>query len=394
MFDLLKGRGYRELNSRDALIYLFNMLSFVGLNPTAHCRLLYYFYGSIITLFVVVLSPLIFNIGWIRDRNVLSIMEILNCVQAALNVIGVPIKSIALMLCLDRIHSVEPLLLKLDAHYSKWDDMLRIRQCAIMGNRLVFSYIVPYMMYETLTVVSAVLGGHAPLTLWLPYVDWHRSSREYWLQVCFDAITLFYLLCHQIINDSYPAVYIYIVRTHVQLLERRVSRLGYVPQKSEHENCQELQECIVTHQEILRLVHTIQPIISITMFVQFIIAAAIMSITMINIFIFADLATRLASFVYLICVVLQTAPSCHQASYLQGDCEKLSSSIFHCNWIAQDKQFKKLLIYFLQRSQADMPLIALKMLPINLATNVSIAKFSFSLYTFIQKMGLGAHLND
>ncbi|XP_039961512.1 odorant receptor 7a-like [Bactrocera neohumeralis] len=391
MFDLVKGRGRSVFASRDAVIYLFNTFRFVGLNPPPHCRLLYYFYGSIITLFAVLLSPLIFNVGWIRDRNILSVMEILNCVQAALNVIGVPIKSITLALSLGRLRSVEPLLSKLDARYTEPEDLAKIRACAITGNRIVFGYIISYMMYETLTVVTALLGGHAPLTLYIPFVDWHRSSWEYWLQASFDGAMLFFLLFHQILNDSYPAVYIYIIRTQVQLLANRVRRLG-TTNKSQEETYHELQDCIITHQEILRLVSVVEPIMSLTLFVQFFIAAAILGTTMINIFIFADFATRIASGTYMFCVLLQTFPTCFYATHLQSDCEQLSMSIFHCNWLSQGKRFNTMLLYFLHRSQADIPLFALKLVPINLSTNVSIAKFSFTLYTFIQKMGVGKNL--
>ncbi|XP_004520908.2 odorant receptor 7a-like [Ceratitis capitata] len=393
MFDLLKGRGRSVFASRDAVIYLFNIFRFLGLNPPPQCRFLYFFYGSIITLFAVLLSPFIFNVGWIRDRHILSIMEILNCLQAALNVIGVPIKSITLALSLGRLRSAEPLLMKLDARYTDPEDVARIRGCAITGNRIVFGYIISYMMYETLTVVSALMGGHAPLTLWIPYVDWHRSAREYWLQVSFDAAMLFFLLFHQILNDSYPAVYIYIIRTQVQLLTNRVRRLG-TGGSSRDDAYHELQDCIITHQEILNLVGVVEPIISATMFVQFFIAAAILGTTMINIFIFADFATRIASVTYLFCVLLQTSPTCYYATHLQSDCERLSMSIFHSNWLAQGKRFNQMLIYFLHRSQADIPFFALKLVPINLATSVSIAKFSFTLYTFIQKMGVGKNLKQ
>nr|XP_014095883.1 odorant receptor 7a-like [Bactrocera oleae] len=391
MFALVKGRGRSVFASRDAVIYLFNTFRFVGLSPPPRCRLLYYCYSSIITLLVVLLSPFIFNIGWIRDRNILSVMEILNCVQAALNVIGVPIKSITLALSLDRLRSVEPLLSKLDSRYTEPEDLAKIRSCAITGNRILFGYIISYMMYETLTVVSALLGGHAPLTLYIPYVDWHRSGWEYWLQVSFDGAMLFFLLFHQILNDSYPAVYIYIIRTQVQLLANRVKRLG-TANKSQEETYLELQDCIITHQEILRLVSVVEPVISLTLFVQFFIAAAILGTTMINIFIFADFATRIASVTYMFCVLLQTSPTCYYATHLQSDCQQLSMSIFHCNWLAQGKRFNALLLYFLHRSQADIPLFALKLVPINLSTSVSIAKFSFTLYTFIQKMGVGKNL--
>ncbi|XP_053949279.1 odorant receptor 7a-like [Anastrepha ludens] len=393
MLELIRGRGRSVYASCNAVNYLNKVIRFVGITQPRQCRFLYFLYAGLISFFIL-LSPVIFNVGWIRDRNILSIREILNCVQASLNVLGVPIKSVTILLSVNRLRSVKPLLVALDARYSAAEDIAKIRRCVIIGNRIVFGYIFSYMTYVSLTVLTALVGGYAPLTLYIPYVDWHRSRWEYWLQVSFDTIALFLIISHQVINDSYSAVYIYIIRTQVQLLTNRVQRLGTAADKSADETYNELQECIITHQEILSLVRIVEPVISATLFVQFLIAAAIMSATLINILIFADTTSRIAALAYMYCVLLQTAPTCYYATYLQSDCEKLSMSIFHSNWMAQGKRFNKLLLYFLHRTQDNMPLMALKLFPIDLATNVSIAKFSFSLYTFIRKMGVGKHLNE
>lgn len=252
MFDLIKGRGRTVFASRDAVIYLFNSFRYLGINPPDKYRIPYFLYSAIITFFAVLFSPVIFNVGWLRDRNKLSVMEILTCVQASLNVMAVPLKCITLAMAQNRLRSIEPMANELDDYYRQPADKVKIKKCAVTGNRLVFGFAVSYLMYETLTVVSALVGGHAPLSLWIPHVDWHRSTWEYWLQVSFDAAVLFFLLYHQVLNDSYPAVYIYIIRTQVQLLAHRVENLGYDETKSDDENYKDLLECIVIHQKILK----------------------------------------------------------------------------------------------------------------------------------------------
>ncbi|XP_054730926.1 odorant receptor 7a-like [Anastrepha obliqua] len=391
MFDLIKKHGRPVFASRDAVIYLFNSFRYLGINPPNKYRIPYFFY-SFITCFIVLFSPVISNVGWLRDRNKLSVMEILTCVQASLNVLAIPIKSIALAMSKNRLRDIEPIVTELDKYYTRSEDRGKIRKCGITGNRLVFGFAVAYFTYEILTVVAALVGGHAPISFWIPNVDWHRSSWEYWLQVSYDIFIVLLLLYHQVLNDSYPAVYIYIIRTHIQLLAVRVERLGYDEKKSVDDNYKELLECIVIHQEILKVASIVEPIMSVTVFTQFIVAAAILGVTMINIFIFADLTTKIASTMYFFCVLLQTSPTCYHASYLLADCDELRLAIFKCNWVDQNKRFNNLLIYFLHRSQDSIPLFAMKLVPINLATNLSIAKFSFTLFTFIQEMGLGENL--
>ncbi|XP_036345661.1 odorant receptor 7a-like [Rhagoletis pomonella] len=394
MFDLLKGRGRSVFSSRDAVIYLFNIFRLVGVNPQPNFRILNFLYGGILTFAAVFYSPIMLTLSWMRYRDILSMTEILMCIQTNVNTFGLPFKSTMLILSLARLRSVEPLLTELDARYTEARDKAKIRSCAIIGNRIVFFYTLVYMTYAVSWMISAVLRGHPLFALWIPYVEWQRSTWEYWLQFSFDCTTALVILFHQVLNDCYPVVYINIIRTQVQLLANRVKRLGTVANKSQEDTNVELKECIITHQDILRLVGNVKPIISVTMFAQLLITATILAVTMINIFIFAKATSRVISIIYLVNVFLQISTTCYFASCLQTDCERLSMSIFHCNWVAQDKRFKKMLLYFLQCSQENIPLFAMKLVSIDLSVIVSIAKFSFTLYTFIQKMGIDRSLKN
>ncbi|XP_036332690.1 odorant receptor 7a-like [Rhagoletis pomonella] len=393
MFELIKGRGRNVFASSDAVIYLFNGFRYSGINPPDKYRKQYFFY-TILTFSLVIFSPVISNIGLVRDRNKLSVMEILNGLQASINIVALPIKRTVLTLAQKRLRSVEPILNKLDERYTRPEDKLKIRECAIMGNRLVLGFAVAFPMYYALSLVAALVDRHVPVSFWIPNVDWRRSLWEYWLQVGFDTSLGLFLIYQEVLSDSYPSVYIYIIRTQIQLLADRMERLGYDEEKSSDDNYNELLECIVMHQEILRIAEIVGSIISVTVFTQLLFTATILGITMINIAIFADLATKIAAIIYLLCVLMQTSPTCYHASFLLADCEKLCQAIFKCNWFAQNKRFNNLLIYFLHRSQQLIPFFGMKLVPINLATNLSIAKFSFTLFTFMEKMGLGENLKD
>jgi len=82
-----------------------------------------------------------------------------------------------------------------------------------------------------------------------------------------------------------------------------------------------MSEPVVSAQ--LHLLGCVSPVISRTIFVQFLITAAIMGTTMINIFIFANTNTKIASIIYLMAVTLQTAPCCYQATSLMLGCSRL-----------------------------------------------------------------------
>ncbi|XP_067635757.1 odorant receptor 7a-like [Eurosta solidaginis] len=388
MFDLIKGRGRAVFASSDAVIYLFNFYKFIGLNPPSKYRIPYFIYSAIITSFSALLIPVLFSVSLYNDLNVLSIMEILQYLAGLLNTLAIPVKTLTFLSNVKSLRSIDTILAKLDKYYTSPVDQIKIKRCAIFCNLLVFVFGVSYAMYMSATSFGALVTGRASYAFWIPYLDWRNSKLEYYVQFVFDFFVVFYALGHQLVYDTYPAIYIYITRTQIQLLARRVERLGYDEQKRQDQNVNELTECISVHQDILTFVNIYKPVVSITIFAQFFVTAAILSVNMINIVIFANLQTRIASCFYYFTVTLQTLPTCYQASQLEIDCEKLSLAIFHCNWGMQSKRFHNLLVYFLHRSQDLIPLTAMKLVPINLSTNLSIAKFSFSLYTFIQKMGL------
>lgn len=106
---------------------------------------------------------------------------------------------------------------------------------------------------------------------------------------------------------------------------------------------------------------------SITIFIQFMITAAILGTTLINILLFAtDFSSRVASCFYILAVVVEIFPLCYYSQCLMDDSDRLSQVLFHSNWMAQDASFRKMLIFFMQRSQQRMEFTAGKIFPITL----------------------------
>nr|UZH23363.1 odorant receptor 7a8 [Anastrepha ludens] len=391
MFELLTGHGVDNLRSSDAFIYLFKGYTIVGTNPPMDAGPLYYIWSAFLNTNAVIFSPFLCGVGYILKymQHTIETKQLLIGIQASLNVLGIPPKIIIMTLSLKRLRSMESTLALMDARYTKPEDLNLIRKSAIMGNRLVFAFGMAYFSYWLLTGASCLINGKAPLSLWIPFLDENRSNFDFCFQSTIDLFFMFFFLLYQVLNDSYGSVYICVIRAHLQLLVRRVQLLGRNVEMSSDDKIKELVDCIITHQQILRLLGVIEPIISKTMFTQFLIAASILCVTMINMFISDDLSTQVASGAYFMCVLLQISPCCYFASELMADSEKLPDAIFHCNWVEQDRCFRKMIIYFMHRSQLSIQLTAMKLFSINVATNVSIAKFSFTLFTFVKEMGIG-----
>ncbi|XP_034655033.1 odorant receptor 7a [Drosophila subobscura] len=392
------------MESRRALDNLFSCFYALGMQAPEDSRparsllwgRIYRCYGAVMYVWQLLAVPACFVISY-RYMGGMEITQVLTSLQVAIDAVILPAKIVALVGSLPLLRCAEIHMAELDGRCTEPEEFHRIGEAVRFCNRLVWFYQIAYAIYSASTFVCAFLLEQPPYALYLPGLDWQQSWRQFCIQAWIEFLIMSWTCLHQASDDVYAVIYLYVVRLHVQLLAGRVRRLGHDLRADElcqsperqAEQCEELQRCIVDHQTVLKLLGCVAPVISRTIFVQFLITAAIMGTTMINIFIFANTNTKIASIIYLLAVTLQTAPCCYQATSLNLDNEQLSLAIFQCQWLGQSVRFRKLLLFYLHRAQQPIALTAMKIFPINLATYLGIAKFSFSLYTLIKGMNLG-----
>lgn len=253
MFELITGRGIGIASSKDAFIYFFKGCTIVGLSPPKNSGLLYYMWSFSVNAICIIISPITGPVGFVIKylQNTITTVQFLSGLQAALNLIGLPVKCSTVTHALKRLRGIEPTLTIMDARYTRPEDVALIRKAALMGNRLVFFFGTSYFMYMLFTVIPPLINGKAPLSVWIPFFDEHQSRIHICVQIVYDLFIMFFVLFHQSLYDSYGSVYIYVISTHLQLLVRRVGRLGTDATKSQDDNMKELVDCVVTHQQIL-----------------------------------------------------------------------------------------------------------------------------------------------
>ncbi|KAH8420562.1 hypothetical protein KR009_011464 [Drosophila setifemur] len=398
---------HSQPESKEAFRNLFNCFYALGMQapdgslPTRSTawRRFYRIFSIIMYIWQLLVVPTCFVISY-RYMTGMEITQVLTSLQVAIDAVILPAKIVALAWNLPLLRKAERYLAQLDGRCRDAEDFHAIQEAVRLCNWLVWFYQICYAIYSSSTFVCAFLLGQPPYALYLPGLDWRHSQMQFCIQAWIEFIIMNWTCLHQASDDVYAVIYLYVVRLQLQLLTRRVRNLGRDAEESllaetqpderrQEEHCKELQKCIVDHQTLLKLLGCISPVISRTIFVQFLITAAIMGTTMINIFIFANTNTKIASIIYLMAVTLQTAPCCYQATSLMFDNQQLALAIFHCRWLGQSSRFRKMLLFYMHRAQQPITLTAMKLFPINLATYFSIAKFSFSLYTLIKGMNLG-----
>uniref|UniRef100_A0A5H2X9M7 Odorant receptor n=1 Tax=Bactrocera latifrons TaxID=174628 RepID=A0A5H2X9M7_BACLA len=394
MSKILRFRSAIVYKSRDALTYLFNIFTFVGTNPlenrSQRYYRLYYFYSFTVNFICCLFCPLSFHIGYIKLRHVLTNSQLLAAIQNAVQVSGIPIKILVITWYMKRLRHAFDILDELDVNYTRREDLAKIRECVRRCRKIVLIFCFPYYSFELSTIALGVVQNRAPLAAWVPFLNGQRAAWEYWTIVLWDAFVMFFLLCHQLGSDTYPPIFINIIRTHIQLLITRVNRLGRAGALTADEHYEELLGCIRTHVQIVSIAKIVAPVISVTLFTQF----ATTATTLLNWLGNVEYPENIISLAFFSCQLLQILPCCSSASQLIADCERLPDAIFHCNWVDQDRRFRRAILFFLQRTQNPIRFSCLKLFDVKLETSVAIGKFAFSLYTLIEETTVGTNTDN
>nr|QKN21234.1 odorant receptor [Bactrocera dorsalis] len=382
-----------EIKTNDSFTWLLRNWELTGiklLHPYKFLNLLHIVFSWIL----IVLSPISMGTVIFNTMGDTSMTVTLTSLQASLNALLLPFRTLVIAINFKRLRSVEQIFENLDQFYVREEERLEIKNCEKTCRSLFFTCSILYNIYGVSTWLVA-LFAHNHDIFWLIFIDWiPYQPLRHCLHFLSEVVMIHFLLQASVSSDTFPAIYIRALRTHIKLLTGRVSRLGTNSVFNDEQNFRELVACISSHQQILQVADIVGSIFSLTIFLQLAFGAAILCVCMLNIFIFADTMHKVTTIVYYLVVLMQTVPSCYQASMLEADCAKLPDAIFHCNWMDMDKRFRKLIIYFLHHTQTEITFTGVKLFRINLSTNLSIAKFSFTLYTFMNEMGFGKNVKE
>lgn len=129
---------------------------------------------------------------------------------------------------------------------------------------------------------------------------------------------------------------------------------------------------------VFSFVDCLRPVISGTIFVQFLVVGLVLGFTLINIVLFANLGSAIAALSFMAAVLLETTPFCVLCNYLTEDCYKLADALFQSNWIDNEKRYKKTLMYFLQKLQQPITFMAMNVFPISVGTNISVSTITYT----------------
>ncbi|KAH8377984.1 hypothetical protein KR093_008379 [Drosophila rubida] len=391
LFPRMRVRPLKEqLASRDAFIYLDRGMRVVGWMPPQHkCwRRVYALWSAVTTVVVMILLVLSLLVSYIKDLSSFTAGQFLTSISVAFNCFGSSIKASYTFAGMKRFHRAKQLLDRMDERCQRPEQRQQLHQNAAFCSRVYMCYQVMYSFYAASTFLAGAYSGRLPWKLYNPLIDWEASNFNFWLASFVEYVWMSSAVLQDQIADVYPIIYFLTLRTHLVMLKERLQRLRSDPQMSEDDNYAELINCIVDHRLIIEYCNTLKPVVSGTIFVQFLLCGVVIGLSIINIIFFSNFWTGLGILIFIFDLLLQTFPFCYICNLIITDCEQLTYCLFHSNWQSADRRYRTTFLYFLQNIQQPIVMTAGGVFIISLGTNITVAKLAFSVVTFVRQLNI------
>ena len=216
-------------------------------------RGLYVLWSFVINMFVTIYLPVGFVMSFMNlSGDQLEIGNLLTSVQVFINVLGCSIKIILMAFLLPKLLSCEPIIKRLDDRCHKPEELEAIKRFIKEGNRFVVLFAISYWSYSSSTCISAVTFHRLPYNIYNPLVD-HTQSNFHFLLAVFCEMLLLDIACfQQVVDDSYAVIYVSILRTHMNILLKRIQNMNDNVAITLDANFQELKMCIIDHKNIIK----------------------------------------------------------------------------------------------------------------------------------------------
>ncbi|XP_032294331.1 odorant receptor 42b [Drosophila virilis] len=391
LFPRLRMRAATEpVKSCDAFIYMDRGMQSIGWIPPKHHygRWIYFLWTVFTTVLGIILLDVSLLVSYFKELSTFSAGQFLTSLQVSFNCFGSSIKASYTFAGIKRFGLAKKLLDRLDERCNRVEEYEQLQRAVTRCNRFYMAYQTMYLMYTFSTFLSNAFSGRLPWKLYNPLFDWQTSTRNFWLAGLMEYFWMTIAVMQDLMADVYPVIYFLILRAHIGLLKQRLQRLRTDPTMSEEQNYEELIKCIDDHRVILEYCNTLRPIVSATIFIQFLLCGLVMGLSMINLLFFSNFVTGLGTAIFLFDLVLQTFPFCFICNMIMDDCEELANCLFHSNWLSADRRYKTTLRYFLHNVQKPIVLSAGGVFEISMSSNITVAKLAFSVVTFVKQLNI------
>ncbi|XP_017024931.1 putative odorant receptor 59c [Drosophila kikkawai] len=383
----------QPVTSLDACAYFYRFATFLGWMPPTEkgwLRWAYALWTGTTMLMGVVYLPLGLSLTYVVHFDRFTPMEFLTSLQVDLNCVGNVIKTCVTYSQMWRMRRMNELIAPLDERCRTPSQRLILHQMVARVNRIIIFFMYMYFAFSILTLFTSIAAGKAPWQLYNPFVDWMDGTWQLWVASILEFFVVGTGESQELMADTFPIVFISLFRGHLAILKDRIENLRKDEELSEEEHYEELVACIQDHRTIIECSNIIRPMLSYTIFAQFMLVGIVLGLAGFNILFFPNTIWMiLSNIAFILAICTETFPCCLLCEFLIEDCTKLSDALFHSNWLTATKRYKSAVIYFLQRTQQVIEFKAGSIFPISVQSNIAVAKFAFTIITIVNQMNLG-----
>lgn len=225
----------------------------LGMSPPDNYRPLYWIYSILLNIFVTLGYPLHLIFGLFTST---TMYEIIQNVAINFTCSVCAMKTIAIWWRFNKVDVMFEIIQRQDQRFTSREEITYLRKEVYPPVRriiLLFSILCTFIGIsgESAVLVTGLLGTwNLMYKAYFPF-DVFASTKNYIAAHLYQFIGISYLILQNVVNDTFGASHLCLLRSQVRMLNIRVTKIGHDPKKSREENNQELLECIKVHKDLL-----------------------------------------------------------------------------------------------------------------------------------------------
>ncbi|XP_058980432.1 odorant receptor 59a-like [Musca domestica] len=322
--------------------------------PNVKYKALYWIYSFAVVTILMIGYPLHLILGLVSSS---SLKELMQSLSITLTSTVCSIKTMAIWWRLNKVTDMFTIIRRQDERVRSTEEVDYMKNVVYPQVRFVirlFYVICGFLSLfgELSLVVAGLLGNwRIQYKAYFPF-DPYANTKNYVIAHVYQLLGVNFTLVQNIVNDTFASSHLALLRGQVDMLARRVAKIGHDPQKTQRENNQQLLECIRDHEDLLEYRQILEEIISVYMFFQILLCGLNMCVILVYMVIFVrnDVITLSYYSTHLIGVMCEILPSCYYGTLLEDAFQDIAHALFSCNWMDQDLEFKKNLRIFIENS--------------------------------------------
>lgn len=243
---------YARYETKRVFRIILIALKCLGLYPDKNAGVSYYIYSFIFNTIVTVYYPItmVVDLFLLEDPN-----QLFQNTSVTFAEILCAIKSLNTFFKRKQLRRINELLEHLDNRVEEvgdHDEQRYLKKIVKTANRILISYFIPFTVVALTCFLPAVFSEKRRLlySAWFP-VDWKNSDTTYYIIIAYQLIGTWFNIYQNMLNDSYPGLYLWILKGHFRALNIRVSKIGHGLPKTGEEYYQELLKCVGDYKKIM-----------------------------------------------------------------------------------------------------------------------------------------------